>query len=84
MASVAFKKARSGLSKQAGQALQDLADLRLTCCEADTSAQFELARRLNITAYGAAYLRLAVELRTPLATIDGVLGKAASAVLSKV
>src|SRR5690606_11876773 len=84
MASVALKIARSGLSKAAEQALRDLADLRLTRCSADTAAQYELARRMKITAYDAAYLQLAVELRAPLATFDQVLGKAAKAVLSQV
>jgi predicted nucleic acid-binding protein len=84
MASVALKIARSGLSKAAEQALRDLADLRLTRCSVDTAAKYELARRMKITAYDAAYLQLAVELRAPLATFDQVLGKAAKAVLSQV
>ncbi len=84
MASVALKKARSGLSREAARALRDLADLRLTHCAVDTAAQFELAKRMKITACDAAYLQLAVELRAPLATFDQILGKAAKAVLSQV
>lgn len=83
MASVALKKARSGSSKAAQQALQDLADLRLTRCTVDTTAQYELAKRMKITAYDAAYLQLAVELRAPLATFDQQLSKAAKAVFSQ-
>ena len=77
MVSVALKKARAGLRKSAQHALQDLADLRLTRCSVNSKAQFELATRLNLTAYDAAYLQLALDLRAPLATFDQNLAAAA-------
>jgi len=84
MVSVALKKSKSGMQKAAKQALKDLSDLRLTRCVVDSAAQFELAQRMKLTAYDAAYLQLAMDLRAPLATFDQRLGKAAKAVLSKV
>lgn len=82
MVSVAIKKARSGMQKAAKQALQDLSDLRLTRCAVNSAAQFELACRMKLTAYDAAYLQLALDLRAPLATFDQTLGRAAKSVLS--
>jgi predicted nucleic acid-binding protein len=49
----------------------------LTRCAIDSKAQFELARRTKLTAYDAAYLQLALDLRAPLATFDQKLGNAA-------
>lgn len=77
MVSVALKKASAGLADAALQALVDLADLRLARCPVDPQAQFILARELNLTAYDAAYLQLAIELGAPLATFDRTLGRAA-------
>lgn len=81
MISVALKKSRSGMQKAARQALLDLSDLRLTRCAVDCAAQFELARRMKLTAYDAAYLQLALDLRAPLATFDQQLGAAAKSAL---
>ncbi len=80
--SVALKKAAAGHDELAQQALADLAELRLTRCTVDAEAQFELAGRAGLTAYDAAYLQLALELRAPLATFDRKLGKAAAEILS--
>lgn len=82
MVSVALKKAAAGHGVLAQQALTDLAELRLTRCTVDAEAQFELAVRTGLTAYDAAYLQLAIELRAPLATFDRKLGKAAAEILS--
>lgn len=80
--SVALKKAAAGHDELAQQALADLAELRLTRCTVDAEAQFQLAGRAGLTAYDAAYLQLALELRAPLATFDRKLGKAAAEILS--
>lgn len=77
LVSVALKKSRAGLRDVSRQALIDLADLRLTRCTVDASAQFELAQRLDLTAYDAAYVQLALDLGAPLATFDRPLGLAA-------
>ncbi len=83
MVSVALKKSKAGLEKAAKRALQDLSDLRLTRCAVDSAAQYDLARRMNLSAYDAAYLLLATKLRAPLATFDQQLGNAARTVLSE-
>jgi len=81
MVSVALKKARAGLADAARQALTDLADLRLTRRAINPPAQHRLAQRLEVTAYDAAYLQLALDLGAPLATFDRGLGLVAWKVL---
>ena len=56
--------------------------MRLARCAVDAEAQFQLAGRTGLTAYDAAYLQLAIELRAPLATFDRKLGNAAAEILS--
>jgi predicted nucleic acid-binding protein len=78
VASVALKKRRlewppSSLS----QALCDLAVLDIKLHPVDPAAQFELALRYDLSAYDAAYLWLAAELKAPLATFDRRLAEAA-------
>ena len=51
-------------------------------CSAICSAQFALALRYKLTAYAAAYLWLAAELKAPLATFDEKLAVAAQAHLA--
>jgi len=80
--SVALKKSATGYTETARQALDDLAALQLTRRRVDAAAQFELAERTGLTAYDAAYLQLALELRVPLTTFDRKLGKVASSILS--
>jgi predicted nucleic acid-binding protein len=79
--SVALKKSSVGLVAAARTALLDLAQLRLTRRAVNAVAQFDLAARLKLTAYDAAYLQLALDLRAPLATFDRNLGRAAMKVL---
>lgn len=83
LVSVALKKSRAGLADVARQALIDLSDLRLTRCVVDASAQFELAQRLELTSYDAAYVQLALDLGAPLVTFDRPLGLAASKILDQ-
>ena len=82
MVSVALKKAASGLAGVARRGLVDLGDLRLTRCAVEAQAQFDLASQLEMTAYDAAYLQLAIDLGAPLATFDRVLGLAAQKALA--
>jgi len=81
LVSVALKKARSGLAEAARHALTDLADLRLTRRAISPPAQYRLAQRLELTAYDAAYLQLALDLGAPLATFDRGLGLVAQRVI---
>jgi predicted nucleic acid-binding protein len=82
MVSVALKKAASGLADVARRGLVDLGELRLTRRAVEARAQFALASQLEMTAYDAAYLQLAIDLGAPLATFDRVLGQAAQKALA--
>lgn len=81
--SVALKKRRlnwpeASLALALGEYLGCQIELR----ETDLTAQYELAARYKLSAYDAAYLWLAAELRAPLATFDDKLAKAARAHLA--
>jgi predicted nucleic acid-binding protein len=78
LASVAVKKSMAGQEELARQALADLSVLSLTLCRVDAQRQFDLAVESGLTAYDAAYLQLALELRAPLVTFERQLGKVAS------
>lgn len=80
--SVAVKKSRTQPEAAVRQALNDFSELDITIHRIDVSAQWRLALEWDITAYDAAYLSLAVQLRAPLATFDGRLGQAAQRCLS--
>jgi predicted nucleic acid-binding protein len=80
--SVALKKSTAGHPELANQALADLQSIRMTRCNINVADQFHLAEHTGLTAYGAAYLQLALELRAPLATFDKKLGRAAEKILS--
>jgi predicted nucleic acid-binding protein len=75
---VAQKKIRSGQSEESIIAALGLfADSDIVRLEIDASALLPLAQRYRLTAYDAAYLWLAAELKAPLATFDAKLGEAA-------
>ncbi len=67
----------------ADRGLQRLSSLRLTRRAANSTGQWLLAKRENLSAYDAAYLQLAIELNAPLATFDRTLGQAAEQVLGE-
>lgn len=77
LANVAVKKAIQGLDEVAREGLADFAELDCARCEVDVTAQWRLALEHRVTAYDAAYLWLASELRAPLVTFDKGLGEAA-------
>ena len=77
-----MKKSAAGNAEIAERALADLDAIQLTRCSVDGEAQFRLAEQTGLTAYDAAYLRLALELRAPLVTFDRKLGKAAKEILA--
>ncbi|MBA3903018.1 MAG: VapC toxin family PIN domain ribonuclease [Rhodocyclaceae bacterium] len=77
IASVALKKSRQGLGEVAACGLADYTALPLKRRPVDIEAQMALALRYDLTAYDAAYLWLAADLKAPLATLDRRLGEAA-------
>jgi predicted nucleic acid-binding protein len=78
MVSVSLRKATAGGRDLAVQALADYAALEIDRRPVDVQSQLELALRYRISAYDAAYLALAAELRAPLATFDAGLAQAAA------
>ena len=78
--SVALKKRRAEFPIEALlEVLRDYAAQDIELHAVDPVAQYELAARYGLSAYDAAYLCLAAELRTPLATFDRRLAEAAQA-----
>lgn len=81
-ASVAVKKSRRGLHHEAMQALERFGELDIELHRIDTTAVVALALRYQLSAYDAAYLWLAADLKCPLATFDDKLAAAAHAHLA--
>ena len=80
---VAARKLRAGSpSATVRQALSDFGAQAIELRPTDPLAQFELALRYELSGYDAAYLWLAAELKTPLATFDKKLAAAAQTHLS--
>lgn len=81
--SVALKKRRqSWPAESLALALTDYGDYDIDLHPVDLGAQYALAVRYQLSAYDAAYLWLAAELKAPLATFDARLAAAAQAHLS--
>lgn len=74
---VALKKARKGASLAATEGLNQWQDMDIDLGDVDPTQTFALAQRYQLTAYDAAYLWLAAELKCPLATFDATLAQAA-------
>jgi predicted nucleic acid-binding protein len=82
IASVAVKKARAGLAELAADGVQHAAEMAIELHRIEECAVVALAQRYELSAYDAAYLWLAADLRCPLATFDGKLAAAAKAHLA--
>lgn len=75
---VAVRKFRRGMPAEVVErALADYAVQAIDLCDTDLHGQYALAQHYQLSAYDAAYLWLAAELKAPLATFDAKLGKAA-------
>jgi predicted nucleic acid-binding protein len=82
LANVARSKCRSGVPEAAARAgLEASAEQRLELHDVDPLAMLALAQSESVTAYDAAYLALALELKAPLITFDRKLAEAAQRVL---
>lgn len=78
LANVARTKARNGVPPSVARAgLETFAELQLALRAIDMQLAFDIAQLWSLTAYDAAYLCLAAELRAPLLTFDRRLGEAA-------
>ena len=77
IASVALKKHRKGFAELAADALAQYAEMDLNLHQVEPQHALALALRYNLSAYDAAYLWLAAELKAPLATFDEKLAAAA-------
>ena len=85
IASVACKKQAQGARAAAlERAIADYLEQRVTLHRTDVAEQFALAGHYHLSAYDAAYLWLAAELKAPLVTFDRRLGEAASALLGSI
>lgn len=81
--SVTLKKQRQNWSRESiAGALDDYSQYQIELRDTDASAQFALALRYKLSAYDAAYLWLAADLKAPLATFDEKLALAAKAHLA--
>ena len=78
--SVALKKLQQGWPPESvALGLDDYLNQALELHPVDLRGQFGLARQYGLSAYDAAYLWLAAELKAPLITYDRKLAKAATA-----
>ncbi len=78
LANVARNKVRAGVPESVARAgLDAFAEQRVQLRDIRIDRLFDIAQRLSLTAYDAAYLCLAEELQAPLITLDRRLAEAA-------
>lgn len=80
--SVALKKTRQGAAMAATEGLAQWQDFDIELVRIDIAETFALSERYQLSAYDAAYLWLAADLKCPLATFDAKLAAAAQSHLS--
>jgi predicted nucleic acid-binding protein len=78
LANVARSKCRAGVPPDVARAgLETFAEQRIVLHDGELLTAFDVAQRFGLTAYDAAYLWLAAELKAPLVTFDQRLAEAA-------
>ncbi|AEG91232.1 Hypothetical protein Rta_01680 [Ramlibacter tataouinensis TTB310] len=77
IANVALKKTRQGSADLVAEGLQRLREMAIRFHRIEEAATVDLAQRYRLSAYDAAYLWLAADLKCPLATFDDRLAEAA-------
>ena len=82
IASVALKKHKAGFVDVSTLGMAAFLSLSVELSPVKPAEVLALAIRYKLSAYDAAYLWLAAELKAPLATFDGQLGRAAQAHLA--
>ena len=82
MASVALKKTEAGFKELATEGLLQFEQADILFYPCSSLAVLELAAQYRLSAYDAAYLHLAAELKCPLVTFDKRLGDAAKTYLA--
>jgi predicted nucleic acid-binding protein len=82
MTSVAAKKHKLGRPELATDGLVQFKSMNIKLYQVDPVGTLSLAIRYQLSAYDAAYLWLAAELKAPLATFDEKLATAAQAHLA--
>ena len=80
--SVALKKHRQGFAQEADDGLAFFGDMDVELHPVSPAAVLAIALRYKLSAYDAAYLWLAADLKAPLATFDKKLATAAKAHLA--
>ena len=83
LANVALKKFRQGFEEESRTGLQRALDIGIDLHRIEVQEVAALAHQYRLTAYDAAYLWLAADLRAPLATFDERLAAAAREFLAK-
>ncbi len=77
LTSVAAKKHKLGKAEVAQDGLTLFRNMNIDLHQIEPEATLALAIRYNLSAYDAAYLWLAADIKAPLATFDEKLGRAA-------
>ena len=77
IASVALKKHNKGFADIASVGMEAYLSMSIELSPVKPEQVLALAQRYNISAYDAAYLWLAADIKAPLATFDEKLGRAA-------
>ena len=77
MANVALKKLKGGQTEAIQRAFAQYLEIDIEKHDVDAQLVLALAQSYALSAYDAAYLLVASDLRAPLATFDQKLGKAA-------